>query len=280
MQHDVDYIVCGDYKECKHRADQRMVRALDGLGGRGVKVNVTLYIQLDRKIEDGETFHEFKNVYFNSKTCTITNSDQIPDSLDGASEEILNRIAGWISEGSGWTIGKILKLRNPKKDLINPKNQDHKCFLWCHVRHLNPQKKDPQRIRLSDREFANGLDYSGITFPVTINQIPKIEKQSKININLFGYQKGFFPIRISKEKYPDHMELLCIEEDEKQHYVYMKDFNRTMFTSTGHEHEKHYYMHCLKNFRTNEISAKHRKDCIVTNSVQAVELHEPYIDQW
>ena len=28
MQHDVDYTVCGDDKKCKHRADDRMVRAL------------------------------------------------------------------------------------------------------------------------------------------------------------------------------------------------------------------------------------------------------------
>ena len=29
MQHDVDYTVCKDDKKCKHRADDRMVRALD-----------------------------------------------------------------------------------------------------------------------------------------------------------------------------------------------------------------------------------------------------------
>ena len=31
MQHDVDYSVCGDDKECKHRADKEMVRALDAV---------------------------------------------------------------------------------------------------------------------------------------------------------------------------------------------------------------------------------------------------------
>ena len=31
MQHDVDYSVCGDDKECKHRADKKMVRALDAV---------------------------------------------------------------------------------------------------------------------------------------------------------------------------------------------------------------------------------------------------------
>ena len=30
------------------------------------------------------------------------------------------------------------KLRNPKKGLINIKNNDRKRFLWCHDRHINP----------------------------------------------------------------------------------------------------------------------------------------------
>ena len=34
MQHDVDYSVCGDDKECKHRADKKMVRALDAVPWR------------------------------------------------------------------------------------------------------------------------------------------------------------------------------------------------------------------------------------------------------
>ena len=31
MQHDVDYSICEDDKKCKHRADKRMVRALDAV---------------------------------------------------------------------------------------------------------------------------------------------------------------------------------------------------------------------------------------------------------
>ena len=113
--------------------------------------------------------------------------------MDKAAEEINNKIATWLSEGSGWTIEVILQhyvnivkylplrgnsylplpeeLRNPKKGLINLKNEDDKCFLWCHVRHLNPFKNNPQRIKIVDKEFANKLDYKGITFPVTIKQI-------------------------------------------------------------------------------------------------------------
>ena len=37
-------------------------------------------------------------------------------------------------------------LNKSMKCLINLKNKDHKCFVWCHVTILNPQNKDPQRI--------------------------------------------------------------------------------------------------------------------------------------
>ena len=41
----------------------------------------------------------------------------------------------------------------------------------------------------------------------------KIEKQNKININVFGYSdQNPCPIRISSEKYDDHLELLLIVE--------------------------------------------------------------------
>ena len=112
-----------------------------------------------------------------------------------------------------------------------------------------PTKKDPQRIKLADREFMKKLDLSGITFPLIIKQIPLIEKRNKININVFGYEeKSVYPIYVSKEKHPDHMELLYIEEGEKQHYVYIKDFSRLMFNFTKHKERKHFCVNCLQCF--------------------------------
>ena len=162
------------------------------------------------------------------------------------------------------------------------------CFLWCHVRHLNPQKDHPYRIKLSDKEFAKKLDYSGITFPVTIKQISQIERQNKININVFGYHKAVYPIRISKENYEDHLDLLYIEEKEEEkekecanraHYVYIKDSNSLMYSFTKHEHRKHFCMHCLQCFYSNDDLEKHRENCIAINGVQSIELREIYIDK-
>ena len=83
-------------------------------------------------------------------------------------QEILYMIDVWINKGSGWNVESIesqyinistyrplsgssymdlpVELRIPRKGLINIKNKDQKCFLWCHVRHINPSKENPERI--------------------------------------------------------------------------------------------------------------------------------------
>ena len=41
----------------------------------------------------------------------------------------------------------LVELRSSRKGLINIKNKDKKCFLWCHVRHVNPSKEHLERIK-------------------------------------------------------------------------------------------------------------------------------------
>ena len=57
-------------------------------------------------------------------------------------------------------------LRSPRKGLINMKNKDQKCFLWCHVRHINPSEEHPERFKKTDSKIAERLGYDGIEFPV------------------------------------------------------------------------------------------------------------------
>ena len=224
------------------------------------------------------------------------------NALDKAAEEINNKIAEWLSEGSGWVIEDIQhhyvdivkhiplrgssylplpeELRNSKKGLINLKNSDNKCLIWNLVRQRNPRKKYPQKITGSDYEFIKGLVLSRIDFPVTINQIPLIEKRNKININVFGYhRKSIYPIYISKEKYSDHMENLYIDDGDKNHYVLIKDFNRLMYNFTKHKERKHFCMHCLQCRYSKEALAKHIEDCIALNGDKAIDLPQPFIDK-
>ena len=101
----------------------------------------------------------------------------------------MSKIDAWIIKGSGWIIESTesqyinisthrplvgssyidlpIELKHPRKGLINIKNNDQKCFLWCHVRHINPVKKHPERIKTIDKKVAcNLLNYDEIKFPV------------------------------------------------------------------------------------------------------------------
>ena len=54
-----------------------------------------------------------------------------------------------------------------------------------------------------------------------------------ICINVFGYENELiFPIHISDQKFEDSMDLLLLIDNDKSHYVYIKDFNRFMFHRT------------------------------------------------
>ena len=57
------------------------------------------------------------------------------------------------------------------------------------------------------------------------------------------------------------------------HYVFIKDFNRLMFsqTKTKNVHKKHFCMSCLQNFTTKEILNNHRKRCLLIKDIQAVK---------
>ena len=176
---------------------------------KGLKFIETLMVAF-KKFVNSEIVYQ--TAYFNSKPQTITNDEQINEALQLSKEQILNIIAQWISKSSGWTIESVNRhhlnivqyqpmkgssyiklpqeLRNSSKGLINMKNEDNECFRWCHIRYLNPVDKDPQRIKKSDKQYIQDLDYTGIEFPVTTKQYNKIEKQNEIIINVFGYENN------------------------------------------------------------------------------------------
>ena len=259
----------------------------------GLKFVETLRVTFEK--QTGREEKITKTAYFNSQPQTITNDTQIELALSSSKQAILNKIAVWISEGSGWTVLSVdnhylnlvkyepmkgssyiqlpTELRHNNKGLINMKNEDNECFRWCHIRHLNPQDKDAQRIKKSDKTFVANLDYSGIEFPVTTKQYNKIEKQNEININVFGYEnKQKYPIHVSKEKYEDCMNLLLITENENKHYVLIKDFNKFMYDTTKHESRKHFCMHCLQCFSSERVLTAHKENCFQVNGAQAIKM--------
>ena len=118
--------------------------------------------------------------------------------------------AQWISEGSGWTIESVdnhylnivqyqpmkgssyiklpQELRNSKKGLINMKNEDNECFRWCHIRRLNPQDKNPQRIKKSDKEYITSWTTLELNSQSPPSSITKLRSKMRL-ISMYSVMK-------------------------------------------------------------------------------------------
>ena len=265
---------------------------------KGFKFIETLEVMFVKDTIDSKTGKRvsiYKTAFFNGKAKTITKVDDIEPELNMSRQEILNVIDKWVSEGSGWVIDRIdshylnvtlykplngssyielpTELRNPKKGLINIKNKDDECFRWCHIKHLNPQDKNPQRIKKEDKKMINELNYDGIDFPLSQKHYNKDEKQKSMRINVFGYENGQpFPINVSKEAFEDQMNLLLITKDEKKHYVLIKDFNAFMYNQSKHKERKHVCMYCPQCFSSERVLASHVNNCLTINGAQAINM--------
>ena len=224
---------------------------------KGFKYQITLAVLLSKMKNSGEV--EYSRVYFNSSTKTVINNRF---KLDQTFQEIIHRLENWISHGSGWIVEEIysqflivssylplsgstyikspVELNHPMKGLINVKNNDNKCFLWCHVRHLNLDCDKPNRTTKKDREIAKELNYSSVNFQVSKKDRDRVSVLKKININVFSYEnKVVYPVYLSNKCFNDVLALLLIFNDFTNHYVYIKDFNRLLFNKTKNKNKKY-----------------------------------------
>ena len=154
--------------------------------------------------------------------------------------------------------------------MINIQNTDYnECFKWCLVRYLNPR-----RITKADKDFTKRLDFEDIKFPLKTRDIHKIEKKNSIGISGFGYENTVkYPIYLSTKCFEDkHVDLLLIDEEEKKHYVLIKDFNTFMYDYTLHHGRIHFRRYCLQAFRTAEKLKCHIKDWFKINGKKTIIL--------
>ena len=55
------------------------------------------------------------------------------------------------------------------------------------------------------------------------------------------------------------MDLLLISNENKSHYVYIKDFNRFMYNKTKNNNEKYFCKNCLQCFSSDKVLIEHKE---------------------
>ena len=107
----------------------------------------------------------------------------------------------------------------------------------------------------------------------------KIETNNNICINKFCYEKRLtFPIYVSDQKFENSMDLLLVIDENKSHYVYIKDFDRFMFHKTKNKNKKCFCKSCLQCFSSNNVLTEHKKVCLSINGAQSVRLEKGTIE--
>ena len=74
------------------------------------------------------------------------------------------------------------------------------------------------------------------------------------------------------------MELLLVIDENKSHYVYIKDFDRFMFHKTKNRNKKYFCKSCLQCFSIKSLSTKHKEVCLSINGAQSVRLEKGTIE--
>ena len=262
---------------------------------RQTRVRMILNCEMTRK----ELFSEstqILNTFFHSETVENLEGTDESAVYDRSIQTIEERIQNFNQRGSNWRFQRVLSLDvhftdfqplrgstflplpskiSTKKAVINMKNDDDQCFKWSVVRALNPVDVHPERITKELKDQSERLDWSGLKFPVKLDQIVIFEKfNPSISINVFGFEdRVVYPLRLSKRKSErsererseneQTINLLLISDGEKQHYCLIKSLSRLLSSQMSkHGHTNVFCLNCLNHFPNEEKLKIHEEYCL------------------
>ena len=235
----------------------------------------------------GET--KTDNPHFHSHQHLILEGSDFDEIFEKMKDKIILSFEKYMSESSQWNFQSSSKLflninkvkfinassyiplpksLKNKKALINPKNEDQRCFLWCVAIHEllkeNPNLKNIERITKTLKRKAKSLNVNGMNFQCGFLDINKFENNNNnISINVFGFDEKdeVFPLRISEKRDVNHVNILLIERNGKKHCL-IKSMSRLLSTQLSKRHGKKYICnYCLQKFGKERILKNHLEYC-------------------
>ena len=243
------------------------------------------------KKEIGAATQEFG---FHSSTLTILQNSNIDELMEKCEEKVNSSIDSFLRRGSGWIIQKFTNitlnvtefrpcaggtylelppcLKKKKKSLLNIQNNDDKCIVWCITAALYPSNDHHASRTKTYKQHFDKINIKNVPFPTTIMNIPMLEKNNNLRINVYGFDHdplkpkdqalntGIFPCYISPFDYERTVNLLLISNEHKQHYILIKSLDALIRTKNKSLHSKH-CERCLQAFSRKDLLDKHIVDC-------------------
>ena len=262
---------------------------------RNVKVKFVLVCMMG-KLEMGTklNFEVQDKAYFHSDSHINIISTNVKDLFVKIVHEIMEKVDIYQQNGSGWYLNEVTELEihtaeyKPlngssyiplpnwimvKRAILNIRNKDNKCFLWCILRYLHPREKNDSRIK-DLLQYEDELNIpKGFVFPVNVKDINKFERVNPqlpgINVFSVDDKKCFYPLHMALNNPQKSIDLFLYGEDGKFHYSLIKNFSRlfrSQITSRTND-TSHICKRCFSFFTKEELLLKHIHYCSREKSV-------------
>ena len=140
------------------------------------------------------------------------------------------------------------------KSIINIKNDDQFCFLWCILAHLFPVEDHKNRTS-NYSMHTNKLILNGLELPMKIKDIPKFENLNNLNVNVFELTKTVLtPIHTNTNYDQPQIDLLLYQN----HYCLITKLHCLINKDS---HMKWVRRRCLSAFSSEDILSQHIDRC-------------------
>ena len=247
------------------------------------------------KFQKGATEEEREDSYgyFHTHVERVMEDTDLDELYERMIKECLEKMEKFQKGGSGWKFASVESLDisvDPftpmrgnsyfplpyklavKKAIINVKNEDNECFKWAVTSAIFQTKVHPERMTNKLRENATLLDWSGIGFPTTLQQISRFEKQNPYSINVYGWTgTSVYPLRISKHDNEKCINLLLLENKKNQHYCWIKDMSRLSASQYNkHKGKRFVCKYCCNSFQWEKTLKTHIEYCSKQKAVKVV----------
>ena len=270
---------------------------------KGVKWNLMYNCTLSMPDNYHQVLRTHVGYFRTPHPITSTYPQQLREQLNAALETMEERMSTFMQAGSGWIleennalvlemvdynpIGGSTYIELPKdlydtKAIINIKNQDQECFKWSVLAALHPVLTNPQRVS-NYEPFEEELNFNGIDFPVSVDQISKFEELNPdISVTVLGIDEPekkekdpsvLFPLKVAEQQLENHVVLLYWSQGENYHYAWVRNLNRLLSHTKTHANQTFFCERCYQGFTHPNLLNKHSEICrnIPIQAVQMVD---------